>query len=403
MYRVVKYRRALLATSLTLFYPSLATCQLSLSPAQQSLAQGDYAKGIEQLQGIVRAEPGNAEAHSLLGTALATEERRRESLDELLEAARLKPNSAVIYERLGLVMSHFSETAAARQAFEKAVSLDPNRSNARLNLAMLSAQAGDYATAARQLDFLHQITNSSIRMPLVRYLRAKIYDDVFDFDKAIAELKLALKADPSFADAWFELGVAQRALQNNSPALEAFEQAAKLNPEDFDTQYQLGTQALRTGNFSEAIAHLQEADHLRPHDRPTLYNLARALRKAGNAQEAHSVTASVAALTKTADKTAENALAAVELNNAGVELEKKGELRAALEKYRAAEDLDPQHPGFRLNHGLVLCRLGFWNQGIAELRDVSKENPENVEASRDLSIAADQFRSSKTHVGNNSK
>ena len=74
-------------------------------------------------------------------------------------------------------------------------------------------------------------------------------------------------------------------------------------------------------------------------------------------------------------------------------MEKKGDIKEALEKYRQAEDLDPGHGTFLLNHGLALCRLGRWKDGIAEIREVAEENPDNTEAARDLYIAMDQYHS----------
>jgi len=62
--------------------------------------------------------------------------------------------------------------------------------------------------------------------------------------------------------------------------------------------------------------------------------------------------------------------AASVLNSEGIQLEKSGDIRAALAKYRAALDLDPTGFGFRLNYALALCRLGRWQDGIVELREV---------------------------------
>jgi tetratricopeptide (TPR) repeat protein len=175
--------------------------------------------------------------------------------------------------------------------------------------------------------------------------------------------------------------------------LKAFEHATILNPGDSDSQYRLGTEYLKLGNVSEAVHHLNEANRLHPGDRSTLYNLQRALRKAGRLQDADAALASVAALSRKSDTAGEESLAAARLNDAGIELEKKGDIGDALEKYRQAEDLDPGHGTFLLNHGLALCRLGRWKDGIAEIKEVTEEDPNNSEAARDLYIAMDQFHS----------
>ena len=73
-------------------------------------------------------------------------------------------------------------------------------------------------------------------------------------------------------------------------------------------------------------------------------------------------------------------------------LEKSGDVRAALAKYRAALDLDPTVYVFRLNYALALCRLGRWQDGIVELREVLRVDPDNANAARALYIALDQTR-----------
>jgi predicted Zn-dependent protease len=66
-------------------------------------------------------------------------------------------------------------------------------------------------------------------------------------------------------------------------------------------------------------------------------------------------------------------------------------LRAAAEKYRAALDLDPLNSGFRRNLALVLCRLGLWKEGVAELREVLRLDPNDADATKALYIALEKI------------
>ena len=91
-----------------------------------------------------------------------------------------------------------------------------------------------------------------------------------------------------------------------------------------------------------------------------------------------------------ADKVRTNAIQATQVNNEGVELEKSGKLASALEKYQTALDLDPFHRGFRRNLALCLCRMGQWDRGIAELKEVLRQNPNDEETTRALYIALEQ-------------
>jgi tetratricopeptide (TPR) repeat protein len=135
--------------------------------------------------------------------------------------------------------------------------------------------------------------------------------------------------------------------------------------------------------------------HLQPDDRAVLYSLSRALRNNGQTEEAKAVEGKLLGILRSSDKLRENSLEATRLNNEGVELEKSGNLSAALEKYTAALELDPLHGGYRRNLALGLCRLGQWDQGIAELREVLRQNPDDEVTTKALYIAMEQATASK--------
>ena len=90
------------------------------------------------------------------------------------------------------------------------------------------------------------------------------------------------------------------------------------------------------------------------------------------------------------DTESQNAFTALRLNNEGAALEKAGNLRAALEKYRQAVALDPTHPGFHLNFGVALLKLGQWKEGLAELREAARRDPGNALIKTALQDALEQ-------------
>ena len=79
-----------------------------------------------------------------------------------------------------------------------------------------------------------------------------------------------------------------------------------------------------------------------------------------------------------------------ELNDQGVALERSGNFGAAAEKYRAALKIDPLLGAVRRNLGLALCRLGRWEEGVAELRETLRLYPDDAETTRTLYIVLDQ-------------
>ena len=78
-------------------------------------------------------------------------------------------------------------------------------------------------------------------------------------DAAITYLQTALRSQPDYFDAHYNLGTAL-AMQNNfAAAVEEFRAAVRLNPQDANAEANLGAALAEMGNWKEARAHLEKA------------------------------------------------------------------------------------------------------------------------------------------------
>jgi tetratricopeptide (TPR) repeat protein len=366
--------------------------QNSLEKAESLLSKGATAEAVVVLRQIVADDPRNVDAHSLLGTALALIGDRGESIKQMAVAVQLRPDSAGVHNQYGMVLSRFIELKAARQEFEKALELDPALAEAHVNVSLILAQEGELISAGDHLDQAIELQGDVRAAAYTHYLRAKIWGAQNQIDKSIEELEKSIQLRPEYAEAWSDLGGMRRLSLDSSGAVQALEKAVALNPHDSTAQYRLGQLYLQDGETVKALDHLKIALLGDPSDVATLYSLDRALRKAGKLDEAKPIEKQLAGQRAESDRASTVALAASRLNDEGIAMERSGDVRAALAKYRAALDLDPTGTGFRLNYGLALCRLGRWDDGIAELREVLRLDPDNHEAAKALYIAVDQAR-----------
>jgi len=342
------------------------------------LAKGERKQAIVVLHEIIQTNPRDADARLVLGSVLMEDGERAESIAQLSEAVRLRPRSAEAHNALGEAFNSFGEMQPARGAFEKAVALDPKFAQARVNLGQVLVQAGEFGAAAEHLDRALARLGNSPDAATPHYLRAKVYTDRNEVEKAVAQLKEAVSLRPDFAEAWSDLGQARKTLLDDAGALAAFQRAVESSPDDAVAQYRLGAEYLHQAKIKEAIEHLQQALRLNPENQSTLYGLQLALREDGQLEQASQVKEKLADLLRKRDKASENALTAVQLNNQGADLEKAGNLRGALEKYRAALALYPDHVGIRVNVAAALLRLGQRSGGISELREALRRDPGNT-------------------------
>jgi tetratricopeptide (TPR) repeat protein len=370
---------------------SLAAAQGgSLDRVWSLLAKGKRPEAVRLLNEMITSNPSDARARLLLGSVLMEEGKGPESLAQLTEAVRLRPDWAQAQNALGEALKAFGDPEAARKAFEKAVECDPRFAQAQVNLGLVLIEAGEFPPAVPHLDRAIHLLGQKPDAAYPHYLLAKIYSEEAHIKKVAAELQQAVSLQPDFAEAWSDLGSVRKTLLDDAGALAAFEKAVQLAPRDPVAQTRLGSELLGQGKAHEAVPHLEEAVRLGPDNQSALYNLHRALLLDGHAEEAEAVKQKLNDLLRRQDQADQNAVAGIQLNNQGAALEKAGNLRGALEKYRAALERYPEHVGIRLNFAIVLLRLGQWEQGIAELREVVRRDPNNLPARKALEEALAQ-------------
>lgn len=356
------------------------------------LAKGQRAQAKAQLQDIIRANPRNAEARLLLGSILMEEGQREESIAQLKEGVRLTPKSAMAHNALGEAYNTFGEPKAARPEFERAVELDPRLAQAQVNLSAVLLEQGESQAAIPHLDQALRLMGQKPDAAYPRYLRAKTYTEQGDATKARTELERAVALRPDFAEAWSDLGEARKTLFDDDGALAALRRAVALSPDDAVAQTRLGSRLLDAGEAHEAVPHLEAAVRLDPKNQSSLNALQRALRQDGQTEKADAVKKQLADVLHARDTADQRLVAAIDLNNKGTVLEKSGDVRGALAKYRAALELNPDHVGIRTNLAVALLKLGQWDEGLAQMREALRRDPHNETLQKALDDALAQYR-----------
>jgi protein O-GlcNAc transferase len=348
----------------------------AVETAWQLVAQGKQDQAVKLLRDVIKADPRNADARLLLGSLLMEGGQRAESIAQLGEAVRLLPKSAEAHNALGEAYNTFGEMSKARPEFERAVGLDPRHAQAHVNLAAILLQQGEAQLAVPHLDQAIRLRPAAADRRKL-YLRAKIHSEDRDAAKAASELQLAVELAPDFAEAWSDLGEARKNLSDGKGALTAFRRSVELIPQNPVAQARLGAYLLDSGAVHEAVEHLDEAVRLDPKNQSALNALQRALRQDGQSERAEAAKTKLAELIRQRDEADQKLVAATEINNRGAELEKAGDVRGALEKYRAALDLLPNHVGMRLNLAVALLKVGKWEEGVSQMRDALRRDPGN--------------------------
>jgi tetratricopeptide (TPR) repeat protein len=169
---------------------------------------------------------------------------------------------ADVFDMLGVISHSKGDFAQAERYFEKAVSLNPNYTEAQLNLMVTYNDLGKYE-AARQI--YSQIRHRGSGGPAkadpfakgkIANMHAEIsqaYQDAGMVPEAVLELERAVALCPGFADLRTKLATLYRDTNQAPRAREQLEAAREANPNYGQARLLLGVMHLSAGEYEAAI------------------------------------------------------------------------------------------------------------------------------------------------------
>ncbi len=209
--------------------------------AQVARERNVLERAVRLFRKALTLDPHYADAALGLGEALYVQGKAEEALPWLDQAATLSPEDAEIVHVRALALDHLGRADAAIAAYRQVLRLQPDHVNARLNLAVLTAQTTDplesmalleeveagegvpsagYAVAAqvlhfagedeRALAYVDKTLAAGINTAEARVTRATILSDAGDFDGAEAELRKVLEIRKDSAHAYHRLAIIKR-------------------------------------------------------------------------------------------------------------------------------------------------------------------------------------------------
>src|SRR5439155_414682 len=115
--------------------PGFADCHLQMSKIAAAEAILSYRRALA-------LDPGSAEAHAYLGSALASRAQWDEAIEHFQAALKAKPENAELHDWMGVALREKGRTEEALGHFREAVTLTPGLAIAHYNLGRALKQQG---------------------------------------------------------------------------------------------------------------------------------------------------------------------------------------------------------------------------------------------------------------------
>jgi tetratricopeptide (TPR) repeat protein len=377
----------------TAFLLLLTTASLfsAQQPASVQQAAEDYRQGVaafsrndlqtarQHFQNVVRLAPETEPGHLMLGFVLAKLGRTTEAIPELEKALALNPNDndarmnlALAYEQTNSpakAIPHFVKLDEAMRAQGHALpppalaayirALDATKQWSEANSKMLAAVAADPQNAD-----LHDQCGS-------------LYLQQHDWTKAQQQFAEAIRLKPDFATAHLHLGLALRAAGQMGAGAE-FQKAYDLAPQNPAFIAEVASALIATGQSEQAIPILQRALEMSPKSPALMYQLGLAYQDNGKAQDA------IPLFRKVVTAEPRNTPA---LTNLGLALCQVQRARDAVPVLQKAISIAPRDLTARQNLAAAYVNLGQYDDAIATLRAALKLAPNDPRLHYNLGVA----------------
>jgi type IV pilus assembly protein PilF len=186
-----------------------------------------------------------------MGNAMAAEGNTRGGLQKLLEAAKLDPDNADIYQQIALVFRSLGDYQLSLKYFRKALELRPRFPEAVNNMGTVYLLMGDWNKAIKC--FKEALADMEYETPQYAYNNLGLaYYNMGDTKKAIANYETALRLSRSYAIVYLNLA---RLYEKQGDLIEAeanYREAILYRPKDPATHMGLAKLLMKQGKKEEA-------------------------------------------------------------------------------------------------------------------------------------------------------
>jgi tetratricopeptide (TPR) repeat protein len=315
---------------------------LTSALAELYVKTGRIRDAVLEAQDILKRDPGNIEAHKLLGRIYlrslgdlpgggsnnGTDNVLKLAIEQYEQIVKIEPNNVDDHLLLGRLYRLNNDLQKAEDELKTAVKLDPDSEEAITTLSLLYTDEGDTTHA---LQVLSSVPDTRRSAKLYAALGAT-YEQRKEYKSAIDAYKHAIQSDRDNLDAI--RGLAENLLNDGQidAALDQYKVIADANPEDAQTYLRISEIYRRQGKYDEALEGLKKAQTMVPDALEVPYNIAVVYQAQGRYEEAEKV---LQDLLKKTEKS-ENSYSQADRNNRAIFIERLGMVYRDQENYTSA-------------------------------------------------------------------
>ena len=191
--------------------------------------RGDIDGALKAAGDLVKANPESPEANKVYGEFLARKGQFKEAIPALEKATAAMPNNADAWAILAHSYHMTRSFEDGKDAYAKAVELNPTNNEIKSNYGLLLGMSGDPDKGAQVLSALINLPGykSAAGFANYGYVLSRVKPP--RAGEAIAAYKKAIELEPANAGLYFGMGWAQYYAQNYPESIAAFDKAGAMD------------------------------------------------------------------------------------------------------------------------------------------------------------------------------
>ena len=248
--------------------------------------KGLHQEAIAYFAKAIRLNPSHAPYQFNFAVSLEGIGKLREALDAYEKVITLAPDVKETYFKCGQMNKELNNDNKAQNCFHKALELDPNYLEAKIELAKFASNPtailqnleaeypnaplppywlSQYAkTAQARLSYAQRAYELAPTCPEFCLNLAEIYADIQEDEKAETYFRQALTNNPKMLEAHNGLAALLTRTQRYKEAEQEFHEALNLSPDNVVAKINYADMLYRAGRLQEAVERYHEAVQLAP-------------------------------------------------------------------------------------------------------------------------------------------
>jgi tetratricopeptide (TPR) repeat protein len=247
-------------------------------------SRGQHAQALEQSEQVLKLQDGNPEARLMRDQALIGLSESDQALPDLVKLVQQYPqlnDARLALGNLYLVQKNYSQAA---DQFQHVWTANPPDSRGFIGLQQVKIFQGKTGDAVKAME---DLVSRNPKIPGLRYELANFQANAGQeliksnpdkaksyFQQAADNYKLILKTNVNSPEIWVRLGILQRVLGQNEPALASFEQATNADPKSIPALVNRGMLLDALGRKKDAADIYNKILGIDPNNALALNNLA---------------------------------------------------------------------------------------------------------------------------------